>query len=130
VATQAVLTSLVFVLAIGRGEGGMSDGILIAIASGGVIGWIVAEEPIVAISCVVAADLIAAAMMIPKTYRDPESETLITFAFASVGGALAAGAVGAVDLSLLLYPAYYCVINGAIALLIYERRSVLRLQLA
>ena len=61
-------------------------------------------------------------MMVPKTYRDPESETLVTFAFASLGGALAAGAVGAVDVSLLLYPVYYCVINGAIALLIWERR--------
>ena len=30
----------------------------------------------------------------------------------------------AVDLSLLLYPVYYCFVNGAIALLIYHRRVV------
>jgi hypothetical protein len=35
--------------------------------------------------------------MVPKTYRDPGSETLATFAFASLGGALTAGAVGALD---------------------------------
>ena len=64
--------------------------------------------------------------MVPKTYRDPESETLSRSRFASLGGALAAGAVGAVDVSLLLYPVYYCVINGAIALLIWERRSSLQ----
>ena len=93
---------------------------MIAIAGAGVIGWIVADEPLVATVCVVAADLIGAAMMVPKTYRDPESETLVTFAFASLGGALAAGAVGAIDLSLLLYPVYYCLVNGAIALLIWE----------
>ena len=103
---------------------------MIAIAGVGVAGWIVADEPMVATICVIAADLIGAAMMVPKTYRDPESETLITYAFASVGGALAAGAVGAIDISLLLYPVYYCVANGAIALLIWERRSALRLQLA
>ena len=51
-------------------------------------------------------------MMVPKTYRDPESETLVTFAFASLGGALAAGAVGTVDASLLLYPVYYCLVNA------------------
>jgi hypothetical protein len=121
---QAVLTSLVFVLSIRRGEGGVSraDIIMIAIAGAGVIGWIAADEPLVATACVVAADLIGAGLMVPKTYRDPDSETLITFAFASLGGALAAGAVGAIDVSLLLYPAYYCVINGAIALLIWERR--------
>jgi len=128
VATQAVLTSLVFVLAIGRGEGGMStsDAILIAIASGGVIGWIVADEPIVATACVVAADLIAAAMMVPKTFRDPGSETLATFALASLSGMLAAGAVGTPDASLLLYPIYFGLVNGAIAILIHQRRAVLR----
>ena len=126
-AVQAVLTSLIFVLSIRRGEGGLSptELVMIAIAAGGVVGWIVADEPLVATVCVVAADLIGAAMMVPKTYRDPESETLVTFAFASVGGALAAGAVGAVDLSLLLYPVYYCLVNGAIALLIYHRRAAL-----
>jgi len=121
---QAVLTSLVFVLSIRRGEGGVSraDITMIAIAGAGVIGWIAADEPLVATACVVAADLIGAGLMVPKTYRDPHSETLVTFAFASLGGALAAGAVGAIDVSLLLYPVYYCVINGAIALLIWERR--------
>jgi hypothetical protein len=64
-------------------------------------------------------------MMVPKTYRDPGSETLVTFALASVSGALAAGAVGALDVSLLLYPVYYCVANAAIALLIHHRRAVL-----
>jgi hypothetical protein len=63
--------------------------------------------------------------MIPKTYRDPESETLATFAFASLGGLLAAGAVGTPDLSLLLYPIYFGLVNGALAILIHHRRSVL-----
>ena len=124
---QAVLTTGIFVLSIRRGEGGVSrvEQLMIAIAGAGVLGWIVADEPLVATACVVAADLLGAAMMVPKTYRDPESETLVTFAFASVGGALAAGAVGAIDLSLLLYPVYYCLVNGAIALLIVHRRAVL-----
>ena len=131
-AVQAVLTTLIFVLSIRRGEGGLSttELAMIAIAAGGVAGWVVADEPIVATVCVVAADLIGAAMMVPKTYRDPESETLVTFAFASLGGALAAGAVGSADASLLLYPAYYCLINGAIALLIHQRRAALGQRLA
>jgi len=125
VGTQAVLTSLIFLLAIDRGEGGMSrsDAILIAIASGGVIGWILADEPIIATGCVVVADLIGATMKIPKTYRDPDSETLATFAFASLSGMLAAGAVGALDLSLLLYPVYFFLVNGAMAIFIHHRRA-------
>lgn len=126
-ATQALLTGLIFALSIRRGEGGVTAGelVMIAVAGSGVAGWLVADEPIVATACVVAADLIGAAMMAPKTHRDPHSETLVTYAFASLGGVLAAGAVGAVDVSLLIYPVYYCVVNGAIALLIYLRRRAL-----
>ena len=126
-AAQAVLTSAVFLLSIRRGEGGLSlaEVLMIALAGGGVIGWIVAGEPVIATACVVAADLIGAAMMVPKTYRDPCSETLATFALASLSGALAAGAVGALTLSLLLYPVYFCLVNGAIAVLIHHRRSLL-----
>jgi hypothetical protein len=42
-----------------------------------------------------------------------------------VGGALATGAVGATDASLLCYPIYYCLVNWAIALLIHHRRVAL-----
>jgi hypothetical protein len=124
---QALVTTLVFLLAIRRGEGGVSpaDLTLIAIAMGGVVGWFIADAPLVATVCVVAADLIGAALMVPKTYRDPGSETLTTFAFASLGGALAAGSVAALNPALLLYPIYYCLVNGAIAgLIIYRRRTL------
>jgi hypothetical protein len=125
--TQAVLTSFIFVLAIRRGEGGLSaaDGVLIAIAAGGMAAWVVVDEPIIATACVIAADLIAAAMMVPKVYRDPGSETLMTFALAGAGGALAVGAVGATDVSLLCYPIYYCLVNWALALFIHVRRVAL-----
>jgi hypothetical protein len=69
-------------------------------------------------------------MMVPKTYRDPRSETLSTFVGASIGGALAAGAVGTADADLLLYPIYYCVANGALAVLIHHRRRVLEPRVA
>jgi hypothetical protein len=47
------------------------------------------------------------------------------YGLASVAGGLSAGAVGALDVSLLLYPVYYCLANGALALLILARRSAL-----
>jgi hypothetical protein len=124
---QAMLTGLVFILAIRRGEGGLSapDALLTAMAAAGVVGWLIADEPIVATASVVVADLLAAVMMAPKTYRDPGSETLASFALASVAGALAAGAVASADPALLLYPVYFCAVNAAIALLIHRRRAVL-----
>jgi hypothetical protein len=126
--TQAVLTTGIFVLAVRLGSGGVSaaDLLMITVAATGVAGWLIADKPVIATLCVVAADLIAAALMVPKTYRDPGSETLSTFAFASLGGALAVGSVGAIEPTLLLYPIYYCLVNGAIALLIHLRRRALR----
>ncbi len=125
--TGAVMAGLVLVLALRFGTGGWSawDSALITLAGAGVAGWLVIDEPVVATLCVVVADLIAAGMMVPKTWRDPESETLSTFAFASLGGGLTAGCVGAFELSLLLYPAYYCMANGALALMIRHRRAAL-----
>jgi hypothetical protein len=123
-ATQAILTGLVFLLAIRRGEGGLSAAelSLLAFAGAGVIGWVLISQPVVAIACVIAADLTGAALMVPKAYRDPGSETLSTYVLASIGGALAALAVGSADPSLLLYPVYYSAANAAMALLIGARR--------
>jgi hypothetical protein len=130
-AVQAVLTAVVFILALRHGEGGLSAGevFAMAVAAGGVAAWIVAQEPLLATASVVAADLLAAVMMAPKAYRDPGSETLATYALASLAGALAAGAVGSADPALLLYPVYFCLVNAALATLIRQRRRALRARL-
>lgn len=124
---QAVVTVLILILSVRYGEGGAGrlELALTAIALGGVVGWMLADEPVVATACVVAADVIGAALMLPKTWRDPGSETLATFALASLSGVLGAGAVGALDASLLLYPAYFAIVNGAIAAVIVVRRRAL-----
>lgn len=123
--TQAVVTSFVFVLAIRWGEGGLgpAEAATIALAGTGVAAWVLAENPTIATGGVMVADLLAIALMVPKVYRDPGSETLATYVLASICGALAVGAVGAFDVALLVYPAYYCVINAGIAALILSRRA-------
>jgi hypothetical protein len=123
--TQAVVTSFVFVLAIRWGEGGMSRGeaATMALAGAGVAVWFVAEAPVIATAGVMVADLLAIVMMVPKVVRDPDSETLATYVLASVCGALAIGAVGALDVSLMMYPVYYCLINAGLAALIVSRRG-------
>ena len=68
-----VLTAVVFALAIRHGEGGVTvvELSVVAVACAGIAGWFLAREPLVAVACVIAADLSAAAMMTPKAYRDP-----------------------------------------------------------
>jgi hypothetical protein len=123
--SQSVAVGLVFVLALRHGVGGTTpvELTVMALAGLGVAGWVVLDEPLAATLSVVAADLAGAALMVPKAYREPYSETLVTWALASLSGALACGAVGALDRSLLLFPAYFCLVNGALALLLWTRRA-------
>jgi hypothetical protein len=125
---QAAMNGAVLVLAMRYGSGvvGTGERLLLVFAAAGVVGWVIADDPVLAIGCVVVADLIAVAMMVPKSWCDPGSETLSTFALASLGGALAAGAAGGSTASLLLYPVYYCLANAALALLLWARRRSLR----
>jgi len=62
------------------------------------------------------------ALSAPKTWLDPYSETLATYALAGATGLLAALAVRAWDPGVLLYPVYFCLGNGSTAVLIAARR--------
>jgi len=124
IGSEAVAMSIVFVLAIPYGEGGLRpiDLTMLALAAAGLVGWAIAAEPVVATIFVVLADAIGLGLMVPKTVRDPESETLSTFVMASVSGVLGAIAVGELDEALLLYPVYYAIGNGVIATIIWTAR--------
>lgn len=126
-ASQAACTCWVFALSIRFGSGGISRGdlTLLALAGVGVAGWLVSDEPVIATAFVIVADLVAALMMVPKTWRDPHSETLSTFVLASVCGALTAGAVGVWSAPLLIYPVYFILVNAGISAVIIQRRRML-----
>jgi len=124
-AVQVVLTAIVLTLAVRQGTGGLgrADVVILALAGAGFAGWIIAGDPVVATLCIIAADLLGIAMMTPKAWRYPWSETSSTFALASLSGLCAAGAVGSLEPSLLLYPIYYTLANGALALVLRTRTA-------
>jgi hypothetical protein len=124
VGVQTVGTILILLLSIRFGVGGASiaDLCLIGIAGLGIVGWALSSEPAVATIFVVLADMIGVVMMLPKTWRDPWSETAPTYVLASASGLCGVLAVGELDASLLLYPSYYAIGNGAIAAVILRRR--------
>jgi hypothetical protein len=127
VAGQALATGLIFAFSLRRGEGGLSrlDLAMITVAALGVGGWLFLDEPVVATACVVLADTLGVCLMLPKTWRDPSSETRLTYVLASVAGFLSMFAVGALDASLLLYPIYFFLGNGLIAVVITVRARAL-----
>jgi hypothetical protein len=126
---QTVSCAVIFALAIRRGVGGVSpvEIVLLAIAALGIVGWQVADDPTVATCSVVIADVIGVALMLPKTYRDPGSETLATYVIGIVSTMFALATVGAGAPSLLIYPLYILVADGAVAAVIGLRRRALAL---
>lgn len=126
---QAVSCSVIFVLAMRRGVGGVSpvELALLGIAALGIIGWQIADDPIVATCSVVVADLIGVALMLPKTYRQPASETLSTFAIGVVSTIFALLALESTAASLLIYPVYILFADAAVVAVIVTRRRALAL---
>jgi hypothetical protein len=124
---QAVSCAAIFALAIPRGVGGLSriELALLAIAALGIVGWQVSDDPVVATCSVVLADLIGVALMLPKTYRQPGSETLSTYAIGVVSTLFALAAVGALTPALLIYPVYILIADSAVVALIFLRRRAL-----
>ena len=122
---QAVSITVILVLSITRGVGGLDPGNvgLLVVAALGLAGWLALSTPVFATGCVVVADLAGALLMLPKMWRDPDSETASSFLLAGIAGGLGAAAVGSLQLDLLLYPVYFGVVNAAIAAVIVLRRK-------
>jgi hypothetical protein len=128
VGVQFLSTLIIAVLSVRRGEGGGTtiDVMLLGVAGLGVVGWWVAGDPTIATMCVVIADVVAVGLMIPKTYRDPSSETLSAFVLSLVSVLLAGVSVGSFNPRLLLYPAYLVVADLVVIVVIVTQRRRLR----
>jgi hypothetical protein len=128
VGVQVLGTCLIFLLSLRFGVGGGSpvELALLGLAGLGVVGWQLSGVPVVATGCVVFADLIAVALMLPKTYRDPTSETLSAYLIGLLSVVFSIAAVGALRLDLLLYPIYLLAADSAVVMLIVSGRRRLR----
>jgi hypothetical protein len=126
---QVLSCGAIFVLALRRGVGGVSaiEFGLLGIAALGIAGWLVADDPVVATCSVVVADLIGVALMLPKTYRQPGTETISTYAIGVVSTLCALAAVNSTDVSLWIYPIYILIADGAVVAVIWFRRRALAL---
>ena len=126
---QAGSCAVIFVLAMRRGVGGVSplELFLLGIAAFGIVGWQIADAPTVATCSVVIADIIGVALMLPKTYRQPASETLSTFAIGVVSTICALLALESTAASLLIYPVYILFADAVVVAVIVTRRRALAL---
>jgi hypothetical protein len=123
-ASDTIGVLVIFFLAVKRGEGSFNrqDKLALAAAAVGLILWYFTKQPLVALCITVAIDAVGTVLTIHKTYLDPESETFLGWFLSGVAGLFAAAAVGRLSFALLLYPAYLCIANGAIAAIVLLKR--------
>ena len=127
-AGQALTTLAVLVAAIRCGVGWLTPAnlVMLAVAALGVLGWITLTDPAAASACAAVADGTGLAALLPKTWADPASETMATYALAGATGLLCILAIQEWDPALLVFPVYFCLGNSGTAAFIGLRRRALR----
>ena len=129
-AAQMLGTTLIFVLSIKRGYGGLDkqEGISLVVAVLGLALWLVTDKPLLALLCVVVVDAAGSWLTVFKSYKDPGSETLSTWILDCVSSLFALAAIGSLNYTLILYPAYLFIANGAVvvAILLAKRNLSLK----
>lgn len=118
-------TAIIFICSTKTGAGGLTkkDILSLIFALSGITLWFFTKEPMVALIIIIIVDFSGAVLTIAKAYESPETETLSTWFILLASGLLAAISVGELNFSLLLYPIYIGLINGATGLAILLGRK-------
>lgn len=127
---QGIGVIVVFLLSIKYGYGGLlKRDILTLIASAlTLIIWYFTQQPVVALYLTTIIDAMGGYLTVIKSYEEPDTETPVTWAMSAIAGLFAVLSVGKLDLSLLAYPFYILLINGAVFVAILLGRKVRRLK--
>jgi hypothetical protein len=112
-------------LSYGYGRFKRKDLISLLIAMCGLILWKYTSDPLFALIVVLGIDLLGFWLTIEKTWKAPETETLIAWFFATLSGLFGVLAVGKLNFTQLLYPIYIMLANGLMVWIILYRRKQL-----
>lgn len=128
-AFASVVQQVVIVgLSLRYGMGGKTpfDVVCLLLALLGVVWWQITDDPLVAVTAAVAADLIGCIPTLLKTYRWPHTEEWRFYALDTIAGIAAFLALHDRSFELAIYPAYITIINLAMVILIKRswKRSI------
>ncbi len=120
-------TVIVFLLSIKRGHGAYMckrNRIILPIAAAGLVLWYLTDTPIIALAVSISISLMAGSVTIWKAFRDPDSETLITWLVALAASWFAVLSVGSLNWWMLAYPLYLLVLyTGIVAAITIGRAT-------
>jgi len=120
---------VIFILSIKYGVGGKTKLDIWALVGAGVglLLWYITKEALAALLITIFVDFLGGMLTIIKTYKDPESETLITWMITGLAGFFGALSVWENNFSLLVFPIWICLINFSVAITILLGRRKLKL---
>lgn len=124
-AGQTAAVFIIFLLSIKYGYGGLGKRDIRALI-GAVVGlglWYFTREAGYALIFVILVDSIGTFLTLIKSYKDPESETLITWVMSGTSAIFGMLAVGSFNLILLIYPLYLVLANYVIVVAILLGRK-------
>ncbi len=113
-------------LSIKYGVGGLSfnDKLAFVLAVIGILASLIAKQPVIAILGVVLADVSAAVLTWIKVWRDPGSETTISWLLFATGGVCSLFLIRPWSWALAVYPLYLAVANYIVPMLqLLRKRS-------
>lgn len=120
---QVTGTVIVFALSIRAGSGvflSKTDNFILVAAGIGLVLWYFTETAAYALAITISISLLGGVATVTKAWRDPDSETLITWVVSLIASVCAVLSVGKFDLIILAYPLYlltlYCAFVIAILL--------------
>lgn len=102
--TLAIIAIFLLSIKYGVGGFGKKDFFALFIASIGLIAWYYTREAAIALYIVIIIDAAGTYLTLDKTFKDPESETLIAWMLSAIAGIFSMLAVGSWNIILLSYP--------------------------
>ena len=122
---MAVLTIVVLCLCFKYGTDDITllDGIFLIGAAVAIVPWWLTNDPLYSVVLATIIDVLAFFPTIRKTFRDPGSETLISFVLNLVRHPLSIVALTTLSVTTVIYPASLFVMNGLLVAVILLRRK-------
>ncbi len=116
--TLGIVAVAIMSLKYGSGSFTKKDYLSLCFAASGLVIWYFTKEPAAALFIAIIINAIGSVLNTQKVYKDPESETRITWVLGTVAAFMSVLSVGSLDFILLSYPVYTFLSNLVIVMVI------------
>lgn len=121
---------IIFILSLKKGVGGTTNLDIFSLIGAGtsLIFWYITNDALYALILIIIIDFFGGLPTLVKAYRSPYSETTSAYMICALGALFGVFAVGELNFSLIIFPAWICLFNFSIGLMtIIGKRRILNI---